>query len=269
MIVTGLNYGNTNTYLINANGKYILFDTDWAGTFEHFCSAIKEKGIKVQDIMYLFISHFHPDHMGIAEQIAQCGVQIVVCDVQREYIHCSDKIFVKDVNKKFVPINDANVILLDINQSRAFLENVGVKGEIIYTPGHSVDSISMWLDNGSLLVGDLNPLYELELHKGTQIGDTWEALLKRKPKYIFYGHAKAAVLNNGIGDGVSSDRTGDKMYHLVSIIMKYIDKHYSLDKIQKKTGADRLFIEDVMRMYLTHQNVGVQGILDRIEIKNR
>ena len=38
---------------------------------------------------------------------------------------------------------------------------------------------------------------------------------------------------------------------------------------QKKTGADMAFIEDVSRMYLTHQNVGVQGILDRIEIKNR
>ena len=36
-----------------------------------------------------------------------------------------------------------------------------------------------------------------------------------------------------------------------------------------KTGADKTFIQDVMRMYLTHQNIGVQGILDRIEIKNR
>ena len=51
--------------------------------------------------------------------------------------------------------------------------------------------------------------------------------------------------------------------------MKMIDKGYHLQKIRKKTGADETFIEDVMRMYLTHQNVGVQGILDRIEIKNR
>ena len=29
------------------------------------------------------------------------------------------------------------------------------------------------------------------------------------------------------------------------------------------------FIEDVTRMYLTHTNVTVQGILDRIEIKNK
>ncbi|MBQ1488833.1 MAG: hypothetical protein IIZ41_08785, partial [Lachnospiraceae bacterium] len=59
------------------------------------------------------------------------------------------------------------------------------------------------------------------------------------------------------------------MYKLVSQIMRYIDRGFSLEKIKKKTGADSVFIEDVNRMYLTHQDVGVQGILDRIEIKNR
>jgi hypothetical protein len=52
-------------------------------------------------------------------------------------------------------------------------------------------------------------------------------------------------------------------------IMGYIDKGISLERIQKKTGADSTFIEDVTRMYLTHKDVGVQGILDRIEIKGR
>ena len=47
------------------------------------------------------------------------------------------------------------------------------------------------------------------------------------------------------------------------------DKGCDVNRIAKKTGADNEFIQDVLRMYLTHQNVGVQGILDRIEIKNR
>ena len=59
------------------------------------------------------------------------------------------------------------------------------------------------------------------------------------------------------------------LYLLVKRVMSYIDKNQSLDKISKKTGADRAFVEDVARMYLTHQHVGVQGILDRIEIKGK
>ena len=63
--------------------------------------------------------------------------------------------------------------------------------------------------------------------------------------------------------------TDADMYKLVSQIIKYIDRGYSLERIEDKTGADSVFIEDVNRMYLTHRNVGVQGILDRIEIKNK
>ena len=145
------------------------------------------------------------------------------------------------------------------------LKEIGLCGEILYTPGHSDDSISLFLDDGSLFVGDLNPLYELELHKGTAIGESWEKLLSLNPQTVYYGHAKAAE----IAAAGASASNHDDVYKQVSKIMKLIDKGVSLDRIQKKTGADTSFVEDVARMYLTHQNVGVQGILDRIEIKGK
>lgn len=189
-MVIELKYGNTNTYLIKGKGKYVLFDTDWAGTFELFCREIKRNGIGINDIAYLFVSHFHPDHMGIAGQLAEMGIQIVVLDLQKDYIHFSDAIFAKENGTKYVPIDDAGVVWLTIESSRSFLEEIGVHGEILATPGHSDDSISLWLDDGSLLVGDLNPLYELPLHEGTPIAETWNSLLKRNPTTVYYGHAK-------------------------------------------------------------------------------
>ena len=91
------------------------------------------------------------------------------------------------------------------------------------------------------------------------------------PKKVYYGHAKTAILSGERQKEEQRDTEdpADDKYELVSQIMKFIDKGYTLEKIQKKTGADKVFIEDVTRMYLTHQNVGVQGILDRIEIKGR
>ncbi len=56
---------------------------------------------------------------------------------------------------------------------------------------------------------------------------------------------------------------------LVATVVRYIDKGWDTGRIQRKTGADAGLIEDVMRMYLTHRNIGIQGILDRIEIKNK
>ena len=139
----------------------------------------------MQDIGYLFISHFHPDHMGIAQEIATSGVQIVVMDIQQNFIHNADQIFEKEKRSKFIPIDDSKIQIVSISESRAFLSEIGISGEIFHTPGHSDDSISLYLDDGFLLVGDLNPLYELEAHKGTQIADSWDILLNLKPKVVY------------------------------------------------------------------------------------
>ena len=144
------------------------------------------------------------------------------------------------------------------------LQEMGIAGEIIPTPGHSDDSISLCLDDGSFFVGDLNPLYELEMHRGTMIADSWERLLARHPKTIYYGHARIAKM-----DLPEEQQDAGREYALVKRIMRYTDKGYSAERIQQKTGAPIDWIRDAMRMYLTHTNISVQGILDRMEIRGR
>lgn len=266
-MVIELKYSGTNTYLIRGTKGSVLFDTGWAGSFPQFCGALGSAGATVQEVRYLFISHFHPDHMGIAQEIAGCGVRIVAADVQRAHIHDADSVFAKEGNRFYQPIVDENVRFISCGESRLLLEECGITGEVVYTPGHSEDSISLCLDEGTLFVGDLNPLYELELHKGTQIGDSWDKLLARNPVKVYYGHANAAELGGGRRMPNKEPGYPRDLFRLVKKIMKYIDKGHTLEDISRATGADKTFVEDVARMYLTHQNIGVQGILDRIEIK--
>ncbi|MBR4343724.1 MAG: MBL fold metallo-hydrolase [Lachnospiraceae bacterium] len=293
MKVYEISYSNTNTYLIEGTKGKLLFDTGWAGTFPAFCRFMGNLEISVQSINYIMISHFHPDHMGIVQEIAELGPKIIVMETQKEFMHSADAIFVKEAKYNYKPIDNNKVKIIKHSDSRQFLKEIGIDGEIIHTPGHSEDSISLYLDDGTIFVGDLNPLYELELHKGTQIAESWEKLLTRKPQIVYYGHARKAELIRNEAEAeihVNSNKKGshefeskidyletksyyktnqsDK-YSLVMKIMRYIDKGVSLERIQKKTGADSTFIEDVARMYLTHKDVGVQGILDRIEIKGR
>ena len=281
-MVIELKYGNTHTYLIKGNNGYILFDTAWAGTFSEFCRELGRLKISIQDIRYILISHFHPDHMGIASDIASNGATIVVFECQREYVHWADHIFAKDSRIEFTPIDDSKIRVLHENQGKDILAELGIEGEIIHTPGHSDDSISLYLHSGELLVGDLNPLYELELHKGNEIYKSWQKLLAMKPAVVYYGHAKKCVLdkndmnkcvldkndmNKCMLKDASDNQADERVYELVGKIMNYVDKGRSVDSICKKTKAKKEFVEDVTRMYLTHKDVGVQGILDRIEIK--
>ena len=264
MRVITLKYSNTNTYLIEGERGTVLFDTGWTGTFTALCKALGEEKKKLQDIDYVFISHFHPDHMGIAQEIADKGPTIVAIDLQVPYLHSSDAILSKD-NKNYHPIVDDDIKVISVSESRSLLATLGIDGEVIYTPGHSDDSVSLWLDNGCLFVGDLNPLYELEMYKGSDIEKSWNRLLGMNPSIIYYGHAKAKMMD----DSIEEVYDNKDLYRLVSRVIKFIDKGYSIEKICRKTDADKGIIEDINRMYLTHQNVGVQGILDRIEIKNK
>lgn len=283
-----LQYDNTNTYLIFGTKGLLLFDTGWAGTFMKMCKALGEKGIKLQDIDYLLISHFHPDHMGIAGELAKQGVTVVVMESQEEFVHASDHIFERDKRFAYVPINDDNVKHLSFEDSRALLKELGIAGQIIPTPGHSEDSVSLMLDSGDVFVGDLYPLYELEAHEEPDVQESWKRILATKPKRIFYGHAKTAVLEDiessqdetsraVVSDPKSphspakerGEQKNAELHDVVKKMMHLIDKGTSVDKIAAKLKVDREFVSDVCRMYLTHRNVGVQGILDRIEIKGR
>ena len=266
MTITQLHYTSTNTYLISGSKGILLFDTGWAGTFRAFCREMGEIGIPVQKISYILISHFHPDHCGIAQEISETGPVIAVMDLQRGYVHAADKILQREPEKGFRPIDDSRLRVVEMKNSRSFLQEMGIEGEILATPGHSDDSISLCLDDGSIFVGDLNPLYELEMHRGTTIGESWEMLLSRHPKAVYYGHAPAVRLGDS---GRPAGRDASREYALVKRIMRYTDKGCSAEWIQKKTGLELGWIKDVMRMYLTHPQVSVQGILDRMEIRGR
>ena len=267
--VITLNYHKTNTYLIKGEGKYLLLDTDLPGTSELFKEALLKAEVKTTEIAFLMCSHYHPDHMGIAYEINRMGIPVVIWDVQKEYVHKTEGRLSYEQKTVFHPLDDREATIVKLSDSRSFLETIGLKGEVLATPGHSADSVTLCLDDGSFFAGDLNPYSTFSGGRWSRIGRTWRMLCRRKPGTVYYGHSEP----DRFGEDARLIRTNaysDKeLYQLVRTIMKDIDAKYDIDKIQQKTGADRTFIEDVTRMYLTHQNVGVQGILDRIEIKGR
>ncbi|MGN0536724.1 MAG: MBL fold metallo-hydrolase [Acutalibacteraceae bacterium] len=191
--VEEIKYGNTKCYLID---RKVLIDTDWAGSLQNFFKCIKQKKILISDIKYLIITHFHPDHMGIAQELSELGINIVVLEEQKDYIHFSDKIFEKEKNTTFKPIEENRIMTISCSESRHFFENIGIHGEIIHTPGHSEDSISILLDNGIAIVGDLYPLYSVPAYNNKVLEQSWNEILSHDIHLIYYGHAKEDFIEN-------------------------------------------------------------------------
>jgi glyoxylase-like metal-dependent hydrolase (beta-lactamase superfamily II) len=72
---------------------------------------------------------------------------------------------------------------LSFKDSREFLLRLGIGGEIIPTPGHSDDSISLILDGGIAFTGDLPDVAWAEdpMH---QVEQSWQKLRASNVKMI-------------------------------------------------------------------------------------
>lgn len=175
--MVSLKYGNTNTFLING----LLIDTDYAGMLGAFYRAIKEQGIRIPDLKYVLATHYHPDHCGLIGELQRQGVKLALMDVQAESVHFSDYIFERE-GKAYIPVSEKDAVIIRCADSREFLQTLGIQGEIIPTPGHSRDSVSVVLDSGDCFVGDLQ---RRDYDPGL---DDWKEIMKRSPKRIWYAH---------------------------------------------------------------------------------
>lgn len=194
-MVSKLRYGNTNTFLIRGKSGYLLIDTDYAGTIQAFYGAIKKYNIKVSDISYVLATHYHPDHIGLVSELMKQGVKLLVVDTQCSHIHYSDEIFSRDKRLNYETINEKGARVISCKESREFLKGIGIEGEIISTTSHSEDSISMVLDNGVCIVGDLEPIEYLGAYEqNVRLKEDWELVMSYNPKLIYYAHANEKVL---------------------------------------------------------------------------
>lgn len=195
-MVSKLKCGNTNTFLVQGESGYLLVDTDYAGTMPAFYGAIKEHNIKISDISYVLATHYHPDHIGLVSELMKQGVKLLVIDTQCSQIHYSDEIFSRDKRLNYEPIDEENAIVISCQQSRRFLKDMGIAGEIISTMSHSEDSISLVLDNGVCIVGDLEPVEYLGAYEeNVELKTDWELVMSYNPKLIYYAHANEKNLH--------------------------------------------------------------------------
>jgi len=190
-----LRYGNTNTFYIPGSDGGLLVDTDWAGTLPQFFGAIKAAGIEMKAITTLLVTHCHPDHMGLAGELQQLGVKLLIVDVQRPFVHSSDEIFARDKSLSYRAIDESAAMVISCAESRDFLKQLSIDGEILRTPSHSEDSISLVLDDGSCFVGDLEPLaYLAGYDENPALKSDWEQIMHRCPIRILYAHANEQKL---------------------------------------------------------------------------
>ena len=194
-MVTKLRYGNTNTFLIRGAKGNVLVDTDYAGTLMMFYKSLKANGLTVKDINYVIATHYHPDHIGLISELTGQGVKLIIADSQSGSVHYSDEIFAREPGLRYKPIDESSAVVISADESRSFLKDLGIDGELFYTPSHSEDSISLSLDEGICIVGDLEPYeYLASYDDNEKLKSDWDKVLSYEPEVIYYAHANEKLL---------------------------------------------------------------------------
>ena len=149
----------------------------------------------MKDIAFVLATHYHPDHMGLIPELMKQGVSLLLMDTQTKDVHFSDQIFAREKAMHFVPIDESEATVISCCDSRAFLAGIGIAGEIISTPSHSRDSVSLILDDGDCLVGDLEPMEYLSAYgDNPALKADWDAILSFYPKRILYSHVNEKMV---------------------------------------------------------------------------
>ncbi|MBU2699992.1 glyoxylase-like metal-dependent hydrolase (beta-lactamase superfamily II) [Sporomusaceae bacterium BoRhaA] len=163
--ITTITLGISNLFLVRDKGL-LLVDTGTDATREKYVELFSKLKINPRDIDLIVISHGHSDHFAHVHELKELTDAPVLCHKNAVDALKTGK------NPKVIPRNELGERVLEmilknepilcqtvepdiIVESMFDLNQYGVAGKIIYTPGHSDCSITVLLDSGEAIVGDM------------------------------------------------------------------------------------------------------------------
>ncbi len=211
-----LDLGITISYLIKNPEGYMLVDTGYPKYRKKFINVLRKKGIAPDDINLVFLTHHHDDHAGFLKRfLEQRDVPVIMHHRAPGPLKMgkSDETDEEAVTLRvklvfslymlfhsvftFPPVEVREKDILVKEDDNKLLREWGIAGEIVMTPGHTYDSISIVLDDGNAVVGDAamnimhicgadyRPIYQMNRN---EVFQSWEKLFQRNVKNIHTGH---------------------------------------------------------------------------------
>lgn len=188
MNLVNLGYRSTNFYALQIIDGWLLVDCGWAGMLGEFTAVAKRKGFDLRHIRYHFATHYHMDHAGLAQELKNLGSTLIILESQVGYPQALAD-FLRPKNTGFTEITEEGNLLLKFSASRELLASLGLAGEIIPTPGHSPDHVTLILDDGSAFTGDLPPR-SLITEDQTELAASWDRVYRHEITHIYSAHGQ-------------------------------------------------------------------------------
>ena len=174
--VVQIDTGNSNVFLIRGAEGAILVDAGNPGRADRILARLAERGVAPEDVRLILVTHGHVDHFGSAAALrertgAPVAVHALDADAVRQGINPPDSLHPTSrlINllmriplplfADHAPAFEPDIVFKDEwrldEYTSTLLSASGVAGRVIHTPGHTPGSVSVLLDSGEAIVGDL------------------------------------------------------------------------------------------------------------------
>jgi glyoxylase-like metal-dependent hydrolase (beta-lactamase superfamily II) len=166
----------SNVYLLPFQNGYLQIDTGYEWDYPAYRKQLSRKYIDTWEIKYLLLTHHHDDHTGFLYDLTEdTPLRIIAHRKSADLLQggLNDKSHGGGYVNKF--IRSMAALKMQLNRRwkltfRAFmirgedlllngdddqiLRSIGIPGQVLYTPGHCVDELSLVLDSGEAFCGD-------------------------------------------------------------------------------------------------------------------
>lgn len=213
MHITIHNIGNyaLKNYLLETPEGIIAIDTGYPGGAEKFIKRFERKW-PISELRYIFLTHHHDDHSGFLKDLLEVSdAKVVLHSLAVDLLKTGQSydppgggyssplasLFGK-VKKDFffppVDVGDRGIVLS--SEEDQVFERRGLPLRIVFLPGHTADSIGLWLpETGQLFCGDaaMNAIISIARHTiwiddAESFGHSWDKMSALNPAKIYPSH---------------------------------------------------------------------------------
>src|ERR1022692_1653664 len=128
--IVNVGYRSTNYWVISEGKSRLLVDLGFPGSMGEMRASLARMTVPLGEIRYGLATHYHIDHAGLAQELKQAGMPLLVVDVQvpaipRRKRHTKPQ-------DRYVDITTHDNVIISLAESRALLARIGLAGEIVH-----------------------------------------------------------------------------------------------------------------------------------------
>jgi len=200
--------GAAHVFLVKEEKIFFLVDAGNKGYAGKIAKVISSQGLQLSELKFIFLTHTHYDHAGSAAELKRLtGAKIIVHEKEADYLRRGDQFVPAGTNFLAKTISGIGRLLGKIYSSYPAvepdiifteimsLEPYGLNAKIISTPGHTIGSSCLVIENvifgGDTLFNIRGKIFPPFANDTSILLKSWKKILDEKNIEWYYpAHGK-------------------------------------------------------------------------------